>query len=100
MNLEARGTSFATPDNTEQASSAVPNQLGFLTTDAATLRDAFNVALDQLERSRGREPGYAAIVLYSGLGGAPSLTLRLTSCVSETRMGRGQAQTQHQPFRV
>jgi hypothetical protein len=65
MNLETRGTSFTTPDNPEhkKPTAAFPRHPGFLTTDPATLRHAFNVALDELERSRGREPahaGYAA----------------------------------------
>jgi hypothetical protein len=61
MNLENRAVSLDTagdlPDHT------VPSHPGFLTTSPASLRHAFNVALDELERSRGREPahaGYAA----------------------------------------
>jgi hypothetical protein len=65
MNLEARGTSFTTPNNQEhkEPNAAVSSHPGFLTTDPATLRHAFNVALEELERSREREPahtGYAA----------------------------------------
>jgi hypothetical protein len=62
MNLENRGSSFTTPD-IRNPTAAVPNHPGFLTTSPATLRHAFNVALGDLERSRGREPahaGYAA----------------------------------------
>jgi hypothetical protein len=61
MDFENRAVSLDTagdlPDHT------VPSHPGFLTTSPATLRHAFNVALDELERSRGREPahaGYAA----------------------------------------
>jgi hypothetical protein len=65
MNLDTQGTFFTTPDNKEhnKPTTAVPSHPGFLTTAPATLRHAFNVALDELERSRGREPahtGYAA----------------------------------------
>jgi hypothetical protein len=65
MNLDTQGTFFTTPDNKEhnKPTTAVPSHPGFLTTDPATLRRAFNLALDELERSRGREPahtGYAA----------------------------------------
>jgi hypothetical protein len=61
MNLESRGSSFnLTIDLQEhkEAATTVPSHPGFLTTDPATLRHAFNVALDELERSRGREPAH------------------------------------------
>lgn len=61
MNLEDQGSSFTTPDSLEhkKATTAVPNHPGFLTTSPAALRKAFDVAVAELERSRGREPARA-----------------------------------------